>query len=463
MNINKNIISFVLFSSLLTACSGGGGGGSSNADTPNDSNTLKTQPVAAAPVAQAPAEEMAVAAAPVAQTPAEEMAVAAAPVAQAPAGEMAVAAAPVVQEPVADAPASDASVAVVPVIQIPVVEEPIAAAAMAQIPEGQETASVMPLGVAAQTQNVEGSVIASMPAAHEKIDQENAVAGVLPAASAEVQGSVAEALPVVQPQADEMPVVVDIKPVDMEPVVTGSLQSFMTNYVEVSGANEIKIKRNTTFGLDPNSQFHVTLSGSDLVVEADEFKTDDPRDNRMLLDHNLHALHDVDGTLLGYYGRVSTVTHFEEAMDVADVDKVTDTYVYSMDTAKRRVPDIAADYKGKVYYNKHDVIRDADVSLHYEDRKVSGSIDGTVEGLNGNLHYIINDNGVVDDNGSFSATMRHEYERKGSMSGIINGGFYGQGGAIAVGNVGLDIDPSTGLPRDVGVFGAERVTLESGK
>ena len=379
MNINKNIISFVLFSSLLTACSGGGGGGSSNADTPNDSNTLKTQPVAQAPIADA-----AVPAAPVVQAPAADAAVPpAAPVVQAPAADVAVPpAAPVARAPIADAAVPPAA----PVVQAPVAD-----------------------------------------------------AGA----------------PAVQPQEPELPVA------DVQPSAPESYKSFFTDYSEVTGLSSIK--RHSTFGIDPDSQFHVKLSGTDLVVEAEEFMINDPRDNRSLLDHNLTALRDVDGTLLGYYGRVSTQTHLENALDDDDVDKVTDTYIYSMDMDKRRLPDIAADYAGKVYYNKADIRREANISLHYEDRMVTGSIKGTAAGLNSDVNYIINNDGNVDDNGGFAATMRHHYQREGSMSGTINGAFYGEGGDVAVGRVALDIGDADGLARSAGVFGAKRVSPEGGK
>ncbi|MFL1909251.1 hypothetical protein [Plesiomonas shigelloides] len=377
MNINKNIISFVLFSSLLTACSGGGGGGSSNSDAPNK------QPIVAQPVPQAPAAEAPAVAAPAPQAPAAEAPAVVAPAPQAPAAE-----APAVVAPAPQAPAAEAPAVVAPAPQAPAV-------------------------------------------------QDVAIA------------------PGVQMQGLEIPAA-EVKPLEPK-----SFQLFQTEYAEVTKGDPIKHR--TTFGLDPNGQFHVKLSGQDLVVEADEFKTNDPRDNRVLLDHNLQALRDVDGTLLGYYGRVTTQTHFEDVMDEDDIEKITDTYVYSMDTEKRRLPEATADYRGKVYYNKHDLLREADISLHYEDRMVTGDIKGTTAGLNSDLHYVLNNNGDVEDDGSFSATMRHHYEREGSMSGVINGGFYGEGGAIAVGDVSLDIDPTNGAGRSAGVFGAKRVNPAAGK
>lgn len=368
MNINKNIISFVLFSSLLTACSGGGGGGSSNSDAPNK------QPIVAQPAPQAPA--------------AEALAVVA---------------------PAPQAPAAEAPAVVAPAPQAPVAEAPAVVAPAPQAPAVQDVAQLEPMVAIA---------------------------------------------PGVQMQGPEIPAAV-------KPLEPKSFQLFQTEYAEVTKGDSIK--HHTTFGLDPNGQFHVKLSGQELVVEADEFKTNDPRDNRVLLDHNLQALRDVDGTLLGYYGRVTTQTHFEDVMDEDDIEKITDTYVYSMDTEKRRLPEATADYRGKVYYNKHDLLREADISLHYEDRMVTGDIKGTTAGLNSDLHYVLNNNGDVEDDGSFSATMRHHYEREGSMSGVINGGFYGEGGAIAVGDVSLDIDPTNGAGRSAGVFGAKRVNPAAGE
>ena len=336
MNINKNIISFVLLSSLLTACSGGGGG-SSNSDTQNNSNTLTTSTTAAQPAPQTPA----------------------------------------VGEPVAAAPAP----------QAPAVGEPVAAA------------------------------------------------------------------PAPAPQAPDV--------AEVKPLVPSSFNNFQAEYAEVTGDGSIQT--HSSFGLSPSKEFNVKLSGTDLVVEAADFMIDDPRDHRTLLDHNLTVLRDVDGSLLGYYGRVSTETHLENAWDEDKVDTVTDTYVYSMDMNKRRLPDVAADYNGKVYYNKHELQREANISLHYEDRMVSGDIKGTAAGLNSDLHYVMNKNGNVDDNGSFSATMRRHYEREGVISGVINGAFYGEDASVAVGEVAMEMGETDGLARSTGVFGAKRVFPEGGK
>ena len=366
MNINKNIISFVLLSSLLTACSGGGGG-SSNSDTQNNSNTLTTSTTAAQPAPQTPAVGEPVAAAPAPQAPAVGEPVAAAPAPQAPA----------VGEPVAAAPAP----------QAPAVGEPVAAA------------------------------------------------------------------PAPAPQAPDV--------AEVKPLVPSSFNNFQAEYAEVTGDGSIQT--HSSFGLSPSKEFNVKLSGTDLVVEAADFMIDDPRDHRTLLDHNLTVLRDVDGSLLGYYGRVSTETHLENAWDEDKVDTVTDTYVYSMDMNKRRLPDVAADYNGKVYYNKHELQREANISLHYEDRMVSGDIKGTAAGLNSDLHYVMNKNGNVDDNGSFSATMRRHYEREGVISGVINGAFYGEDASVAVGEVAMEMGETDGLARSTGVFGAKRVFPEGGK
>ncbi|EAO1745692.1 transferrin-binding protein-like solute binding protein [Salmonella enterica subsp. arizonae serovar 13,23:gz51:-] len=198
--------------------------------------------------------------------------------------------------------------------------------------------------------------------------------------------------------------------------------------------------------------YDLRMTDGEVIVDIKPLNTGDPADYRELASKNLSILRDKSGEPVGFYGIVETYTS-ETTRNLSGKEKYGRVdYIVAMNGEEKKLPSLAADYTGKVYYDQEQASgKEADISLRYEDRQVTGTIiDKTRPHFN--LTIDTRKPHDVDEDGSFMAELVGTNDRADhKMHGYIDGGFYGKDGEIVAGSIRSRDDDSWG-----GVFGGEK-------
>lgn len=198
--------------------------------------------------------------------------------------------------------------------------------------------------------------------------------------------------------------------------------------------------------------YTLSMKNNEIVVDITPLHTGDPDDYRKLVSRTLNILRNSDGEAVGFYGIVETQTS-ETTRNLSGKEKYGRTdYIVAMNDGEKKLPSVEANYIGKLYYDQEQAPRkEADISLRYEDRQVTGTIiDKTRPHFS--LTIDTREPHDVDEDGSFMAALVGTNNRADpKMHGYIDGGFYGKDGEIVAGSVRSRDDDSWG-----GVFGGEK-------
>ncbi|ECH9488510.1 transferrin-binding protein-like solute binding protein [Salmonella enterica subsp. enterica] len=208
-------------------------------------------------------------------------------------------------------------------------------------------------------------------------------------------------------------------------------------------------KKNVEHGTDA---YALRMKDGEVVVDVKPINTSDPADYRELVSKNLNILRDKSGEAVGFYGIVETYTS-ETARDLSGKEKYGRMdYIVAMNGEEKKLPSVAADYTGKLYYDQEQAAgKEADINLRYEDRQVTGAILDK-DRPHFSLQIDTRKPHEVDEDGSFMAVLVSTNNRADTkMQGYIDGGFYGKDGEIVAGSVRSKDDDSWG-----GVFGGKK-------
>lgn len=198
--------------------------------------------------------------------------------------------------------------------------------------------------------------------------------------------------------------------------------------------------------------FTLRMKDGEVVVDVKPINTGDPADYRELVSKNLNILRDKSGEAVGFYGIVATYTS-ETTRNLSGKEKYGRMdYIVAMNGEEKKLPSVAADYTGKLYYDQEQAAgQEADISLRYEDRQVTGAILDK-DRPHFSMEIDTRKPHEVDEDGSFMAVLVGTNNRADTdMHGYIYGNFYGKGGEIVAGSVHSKDDDSWG-----GVFGGEK-------
>ncbi|EDS7589552.1 transferrin-binding protein-like solute binding protein [Salmonella enterica subsp. diarizonae] len=198
--------------------------------------------------------------------------------------------------------------------------------------------------------------------------------------------------------------------------------------------------------------YDLRMKDGEVVVNVKPINTGDPADYRELVSKNLNILRDKSGEAVGFYGIVETYTS-ETTRNLSGKEKYGRMdYIVAMNGEEKKLPSVAADYTGKLYYDQEQAPgKEADINLRYEDRQVTGTImDKTRPHFS--MEIDTRKPHEVDEDGSFMAVLVGTNNRADpNMHGYIDGSFYGKDGEIVAGSVRSKDDDSWG-----GVFGGEK-------
>ncbi|MEX8626717.1 transferrin-binding protein-like solute binding protein, partial [Salmonella enterica] len=201
-----------------------------------------------------------------------------------------------------------------------------------------------------------------------------------------------------------------------------------------------------------NDAYTLSMKDDEIIVDIVPLNTGDPADYRKLAARNLNILRDKEGKAVGFYGLVETYT-WETVRNLSGKERYGRMdYIVAMNGDEKQLPSVAGNYTGKLYYDHNQAPgKEADISLRYEDRKVTGTIIDR-DRPDFSLTIDTRESHDVEKDGSFLAALvgsKNPADQK--MHGYIDGGFYGRDGEIVAGSVRSRDDDSWG-----GVFGGER-------
>ncbi|EBL7700206.1 hypothetical protein DCT98_23395, partial [Salmonella enterica] len=195
--------------------------------------------------------------------------------------------------------------------------------------------------------------------------------------------------------------------------------------------------------------YNITLKDGTIIVETKSIKPAPPKDYREIVSKRLNILRDQKGVPLGFYGVLESIEYNGGLPDRAIRD-----YITAMKTDERKLPTIAGNYTGKVFYKRNGYapdITEADINLKYADRKIMGEISHKNDS---HFDMRIDESRPhnVDSYGAFEAALIHTNAPPlpSFEEGKIHGQFYGKDGEIVTGDITSN-DSTWG-----GVFGAER-------
>lgn len=195
----------------------------------------------------------------------------------------------------------------------------------------------------------------------------------------------------------------------------------------------------------------IKIKGTDVEVLARSPKEMPDKKEISLLDSTVNKFVDMNGQLVGYYGKAATsVTENHRSGYAEDVTYHIENMFYAMDKNQAHLPDINANYQGTFYYYYNQLPQEATVALNYNDKKITGDIIGK-----GNNHHweVDNQNNSVEDDGSFSVNLNNKSRDDSIKNGVLDGGFYGKQGEFVAGK-------AYNAPDDAqwaGVVGATRI------
>ncbi len=198
--------------------------------------------------------------------------------------------------------------------------------------------------------------------------------------------------------------------------------------------------------------YALRMKDGEVAVDIKPIYTGDPADYRELVSQKLNILRDTNGDAVGFYGIVETHTS-ETVRNLSGKEKYGRMdYIVAMNGEEKRLPSVTADYAGKLYYDQEQAPgKEADISLRYEERQISGTIIDK-ERPHFSLKIDTREPHEVDEDGSFMAVLVGTNDRTDqTMHGYIDGGFYGKDGEIVAGSVRSKDDDSWG-----GVFGGKK-------
>ncbi|EGM0587791.1 transferrin-binding protein-like solute binding protein [Salmonella enterica] len=201
-----------------------------------------------------------------------------------------------------------------------------------------------------------------------------------------------------------------------------------------------------------NDAYILSMKDNEIIVDIVPLNTGDPADYRKLAARNLNIIRDKEGKAVGFYGLVETYT-WETARNLSGKARYGRMdYVVATNGEDKRLPSVAGNYNGKVFYDHNQAPgKEADISLRYEDNKVTGTITGR-DNPEFSLKIDTREYHEVEKDGSFlAALVGNKKPNDKEMHGYIDGGFYGKDGEIVAGYVRSRDDDSWG-----GVFGGER-------
>ncbi|EGZ3878079.1 transferrin-binding protein-like solute binding protein [Salmonella enterica subsp. enterica serovar Elokate] len=205
--------------------------------------------------------------------------------------------------------------------------------------------------------------------------------------------------------------------------------------------------------VDDPDVFAVRMKDDEVIVDVKPLNTGDPEDYRKLASKNLNILRDKSGEAIGFYGIVQTYTNQTDLRTLTGKDRYGRMdYIVAMNGEEKKLPSVTADYNGKLYYDQDGApAKEADISLRYEERQISGTIIDKDRPFF-SLEIDTRKSHEVDEDGSFMAALVGMNDRTDqTMHGYIEGGFYGKDGEIVAGSVRSKADNSWG-----GVFGGEK-------
>ncbi|EJM4070224.1 transferrin-binding protein-like solute binding protein, partial [Salmonella enterica] len=198
--------------------------------------------------------------------------------------------------------------------------------------------------------------------------------------------------------------------------------------------------------------YTLSMKSNEIIVNIVPLNTGDPLDHRNLAAKNLNILRDREGNAVGFFGLVETYT-WETVRDLSGKARYGRMdYIVAMNGEDKRLPSVAGNYSGKLFYDHNQAPgKEADISLRYEDNKVTGTIIDR-ERPQFSLKIDAREPHDVEKDGSFlAALVGNKNPTDKEMHGYIDGGFYGKDGEIIAGYVRSRDDDSWG-----GVFGGER-------
>ncbi|EBE9837581.1 transferrin-binding protein-like solute binding protein [Salmonella enterica] len=201
-----------------------------------------------------------------------------------------------------------------------------------------------------------------------------------------------------------------------------------------------------------NDAYTLSLKGDEVDLAIEPLNTGDPLDHRSLASKNLNILRDKEGRPVGFFGMVETYTWETERDRSGKVRYGRTDYIVAMNGEDKRQPSVAGNYSGRLFYDHNQAPgKEADISLRYEDSKVTGTIIDR-ERPEFSLKIDAREPHDVEKDGSFlAALVGNKNPTDKEMHGYIDGGFYGKDGEIVAGYVRSRDDDSWG-----GVFGGER-------
>ncbi|EGE4654784.1 transferrin-binding protein-like solute binding protein [Salmonella bongori] len=205
--------------------------------------------------------------------------------------------------------------------------------------------------------------------------------------------------------------------------------------------------------VDDPDVFAIKMKDGEVIVDVKPLNTGDPEDYRKLVSKNLNILRDKSGEAIGFYGLVETYTNQTDLRTLTGKNRYGRVdYIVAMNGEEKKLPSVTADYIGKLYYDQEQApAKEADISLHYEERQISGTIIDK-DRPHFSLEIDTRKPHKVDEDGSFMAALVGRNDRTDEkMHGYIDGNFYGKDGEIVAGSVRSKADNSWG-----GVFGGEK-------
>lgn len=195
----------------------------------------------------------------------------------------------------------------------------------------------------------------------------------------------------------------------------------------------------------------IKIKGTDVEVLARSPEEVPGKKEISLLESTVNKLVDMNGQLVGYYGKATTITTENHRSGYAeDVKYRIDNMFYAMDKNQARLPEINANYQGTFYYYYELLPREATVALNYNDKKITGDIIGK-----GNNHHwaVDSQSNNVEDDGSFFVRLNSKSPDDAIKNGVLDGGFYGKQGELVAGKAYNDQNDT----QWAGVIGASRI------
>lgn len=195
----------------------------------------------------------------------------------------------------------------------------------------------------------------------------------------------------------------------------------------------------------------IKIKGTDVEVLVRSLEEVPGKKGISLLDSTVNKFVDMNGQLVGYYGKATTLTTEKHRRgNTEDVKYRIDDMFYAMDKNQAHLPEINANYQGTFYYYYKLLPREATVALNYNDKKITGDIIGK----DNNHHWEVDrQNNSVGNDGSFFVKLKSKSRDNEIKNGVLDGGFYGKQGEFVAGKAYNDQNDT----QWAGVIGASRI------